>query len=165
MEQGLVSLEAEVKPEWIDGNGHMTFWAYVKLFGASADAYLRKAGIDEQVQSGEACILHTSQSHVKFIKECFVHEHVVIELQLLGCDNKSIHIFQRMRDRDSGMLLAVEESVKLNLIERRNLSFVERERLFHPKIMERLNELIKQNAKMPWPSEVGSRIFIPSKAL
>jgi acyl-CoA thioesterase FadM len=160
----LISLEAEVRPEWIDTNGHMTFWAYLKLFALSSDAYLDKAGVGEPIESGEACILHTSQSHVKFVNECFAGETIVIELQLLGYDDKSVHIFQRMRNRDSGALLAVEESIKVNLVERKSGSFKDREKPFRAEILERLEHLARQDKKMPWPAEVGSAIFLPSEA-
>src|SRR5260221_9485757 len=158
MEQALISLEAEVKPEWIDLNGHMTFWAYGKLFDASADAYLRKVGINEQVQSDEASVLHTSQSHVKFFKECFAHEHLVIELQIVGYDSNSIHIFQRMRNRESRAIVAVEESVKMNLVDKNTVAFIDRAKVFHPKIMDRLKALAKKNEGISWPPDVGSKI-------
>ena len=162
MAKPLTNFEAEVKPEWIDLNGHMTFWAYAKLFNESANAYLSEAGISEQIEAKQSSALHTSQCHVKFLHESFVHDHVVIEFQMLGYDDKRIHIFQRMRNRDTGVVLAVEESVKSNLADQKASPFSLRERSFHPKIKERLALLMKQHEKAPWPTEVGAAIRLPS---
>jgi acyl-CoA thioesterase FadM len=112
MAEPMASFQAEVKPAWIDANGHMTFWAYAKLFDESANAYLSEAGINEQFDAGQNALLHTSQCHIKFLHESFEGERVVIEFQMLGYDDKRIHVFQRMRNSDTGVVLAVEESVR-----------------------------------------------------
>jgi acyl-CoA thioester hydrolase len=158
----LTNFEAEVKPEWIDLNGHMTFWAYAKLFNESASAYLSEAGISEQMEATQGSALHTAQCHVKYLRESFARDRVIIEFQMLGYDDKCIHIFQRMRNRDTGVVLAVEESVKSNLADQEASPFSFRERSFHPKIKERLALLMKQHEKAPWPTEVGSAIRLPS---
>ena len=40
-------LEIEVRPEWIDYNGHMTDSRYLQVFGDATDAVFRFAGIDD----------------------------------------------------------------------------------------------------------------------
>ena len=162
MAESLRNFQAEVKPEWIDLNGHMTFWAYSKMFNESANAYLSEAGINEQIGAGQCSALHTSQCHVKFLHESFAGDRVVIEFQMLGYDDKRIHVFQRMRNRDTGVILAVEESVKSNLADQEASPFSLRERSFHPKIQERIALLMKQHENAPWPAEAGAAIRLPS---
>ena len=158
----MTKFQAEVKPAWIDLNGHMSFWAYAELFDEAANAYLSEAGIAEQIDAAQSTILHPSQCHIKFLRECFVGDRIVVEFRILGCDDKSIHIFQEMRNCDTGAVLAVEESVRSNLAEREASPFSLRERSFHPKIQERISLLVTQYEDVPWPAEVGAAIRLPS---
>jgi acyl-CoA thioesterase FadM len=162
MESPMAKFQAEVKPAWIDLNGHMSFWAYAELFDEAAKAYLSEAGIAEQTDAGQGTILHPSQCHIKFLRECFVGDRIVIEFRILGCDDKRIHIFQRMCNCDTGVVLAVEESVRSNLADRETSPFSLRERSFHPKMQERISLLVTQHKNAPWPVEVGAAIRLPS---
>ena len=36
-----------VLPQWVDYNGHLSEWAYLLIFGDTADAFFRLVGIDE----------------------------------------------------------------------------------------------------------------------
>jgi acyl-CoA thioesterase FadM len=160
MENGSAHYTAEVKPEWIDENNHMTFWAYVKLFDESSASFLAKAGIAASSGS-EPREFRTSQHHVKFSKESFAGDPLEIEVQILGYGQKHIHIFQRMRNRNDGQLLAVEESVKTNLDGSIRLPFAERERAFQPNVLERISLLAKEHERLPWPVEAGAAIKSP----
>src|SRR5439155_20697185 len=142
--------------------GHMSFWAYTKLFNEAANAYLLEARLSEQIDAGQKTILHPSQCHIKFLRECFVGDRIVIEFRILDCDDKSIHLFQRMHNCDTEVTLAVEESVRSNLADQEASPFSLRERSFHPKIQERISLLMKQHKDAPWPPEVGATIRLPS---
>ena len=61
-------MEFEVRPEWIDYNGHMTDSRYLQVFGDATDALLRYAGVDDAYRnSGRA--LFTVESHVRHVAE------------------------------------------------------------------------------------------------
>jgi len=162
MKKGSAHYTAEVKPEWIDLNNHMTFWAYMKLFEESSASFFAKAGI--AVSSGpEPRELRTSQHYVKFAKESFAGDPLEIEVQILGYGEKHLHIFQRMRSPADGQLLAVEESVKMNLDGALRLPFAERERAFHPDVLERIALLAKEHERLPWPAGTGAAIKMLSR--
>jgi carnitine 3-dehydrogenase len=160
MEKGSVHYTAEVKAEWIDLNNHMTFWAYVKLFEESSESFFAGAGITSS-SGPEARELRTSQQHVKFSKESFAGDPLEIEVQILGFGEKHVHIFQRMRSRNDGQLLAVEESVKTNVDGTIRSPFAERERAFQPDVLERIALLAKEHERLPWPAGTGAAIKTP----
>src|SRR3984885_5938248 len=45
-------LELEVRPEWVDYNGHMTDSRYLQVFGDSTDVLLRLVGVDDAYRRG-----------------------------------------------------------------------------------------------------------------
>ncbi len=56
-------IETEVRPEWVDYNGHMTDSRYLQVFGDATDVLLRYAGVDDAYRrSGRA--LYTVETHV-----------------------------------------------------------------------------------------------------
>src|ERR1700726_3322972 len=63
--QPLRLLETQVRPEWIDYNGHMTDWRYLQVFGDATDALLRHAGVDDAYRrSGRTlCTLESRVAH------------------------------------------------------------------------------------------------------
>jgi acyl-CoA thioesterase FadM len=138
----------------------MTFWAYMKLFDESLARFFATAGIAPSSGS-EPRELRTSQHHVKYSKESFAGDRLEIEVQILGYGEKHIHIFQRMRNRGNGQLLAVEESVKTNLDAAIELPLAERERAFQPDVLERIARLAKEHERLPWPAEAGAAIKTP----
>ena len=138
----------------------MSFWAYVMLFDKSANGYFAQNEIVEQAGLGPS-ELRTSDQHVRFFRECFVGDPLEIEVHILGYGEKYIHIFQRMRNRSDGQLLAVEESVKTNLDRSIKLPLAERERPFQPSVLERIALLAKEHERLPWPVEAGAAIKMP----
>ncbi len=63
-----VLVELEVRPEWIDYNGHMTDSRYLQVFGDATDALLRYAGVDDAYRkSGRA--LFTVETHITHLAE------------------------------------------------------------------------------------------------
>ena len=40
-------VETQVRPEWVDYNGHMTDSRYLQVFGDATDALFRRVGVDD----------------------------------------------------------------------------------------------------------------------
>src|SRR5215470_10977561 len=59
-------LEVEVRPDWIDYNGHMTDSRYLQVFGDATDALFRQVGINDAYRkSGRA--MYTVGAHVSHL--------------------------------------------------------------------------------------------------
>ena len=138
----MAQFAATVEGEWIDPNNHMTFWAYGMLFDKSANTYFAQNEI-LGAQGSKQNELRMSDQHIKYCKECFEGDPLEISVQILGFGEKYIHIFQRMRNRNDGRLLAVEESVRTNLGGSLEQSFAEREEPFQAIALARIALLAK----------------------
>src|SRR5262249_24189769 len=55
--------ETQVRPDWIDYNGHMTDSRYLQVFGDATDALFRYAGIDSEYRKSRRA-MYTVESHV-----------------------------------------------------------------------------------------------------
>ena len=58
--------ETTVAPEWVDYNGHLSEWAYLLVFGDSADAFFRYFGVDEGYRAAGRS-LYTAETHLRHL--------------------------------------------------------------------------------------------------
>lgn len=102
----------EVKPEWIDYNGHMTEFRYLEVFGDSSDSLYKEIGVDpEQAVLGA---FFTLESHVRHVAECHLGTKLHTTTELLGYDEKRVHLFHRLYD-DNDRLLATGEHLAIHV--------------------------------------------------
>jgi carnitine 3-dehydrogenase len=103
-----------VKPDWIDYNGHMTEGAYVMAIGDASDALFRYIGIDEAYRAaGHA--YYTVESHATYVKEVGAMEPLVYKTQILGFDDKRLHIHHAMHHGTTGDLLFTVDQMLLHV--------------------------------------------------
>ena len=103
-----------VKPDWIDYNGHMTEGAYIMAIGDASDALFRYIGVDEAYRAaGHA--YYTVESHATYLKEVGAMEPLVYRTQLLGFDDKRLHIHHAMHHGTSGELLFTADQMLLHV--------------------------------------------------
>jgi carnitine 3-dehydrogenase len=107
-------LEIEVRPEWIDYNGHMTDSRYLQVFGDATDALLRYAGVDDEYRrSGRA--LFTVESHVSHKAEAKAMEPLYVTTRVLELDDKRVRLFHSLHRRRDEVLVATAEQVYLHV--------------------------------------------------
>src|SRR5579863_6030552 len=88
-------VELEVRPEWIDYNGHMTDSRYLQVFGDATDALLRYAGVDDAYRrSGRA--LFTVETHVTHQAEAKALESLYVNTRVLELDDKRVRLFHSL---------------------------------------------------------------------
>ena len=88
--QPLRLIETQVRPEWVDYNGHMTDSRYLQVFGDATDALFRSVGVDDAYRkSGRA--LYTVESHVTHGAEAKLLEPLYVLTRLLAVDDKRVH--------------------------------------------------------------------------
>ena len=111
-------MEFEVRPEWIDYNGHMTDSRYLQVFGDATDALLRYAGVDDAYRnSGRA--LFTVESHVRHVAEARALEALYVTTQVLELDDKRLRLFHSLHRRRDDALVATAEQLYLHVSEGR----------------------------------------------
>ena len=101
-------LEVQVRPEWIDYNGHMTDSRYLQVFGDASDALFRYAGIDEAYRrSGRA--LYTAETRLVYKAEARSHERLYVQSRVLEVDEKRVRVLHTLhRTRDEGIVATAE---------------------------------------------------------
>jgi carnitine 3-dehydrogenase len=108
------ALEVEVRPEWIDYNGHMTDSRYMQVFGDATDALFRSVGVDDAYRrSGRA--LYTVESHVTHGAEAKALERLYVLTRILGVDDKRVHLFHALHRRRDDALVATGEQMYLHV--------------------------------------------------
>ena len=110
----LALFTAEVLPEWLDYNGHMTESRYLQVFGDATDALLNFAGMDETYRT-QGFSVYTVETHIRHLLEVAGGEPLTVETQLLGFDEKRLRIVHTMSKASSGDMLATAEHMLLHV--------------------------------------------------
>jgi carnitine 3-dehydrogenase len=107
-------IETYVRPEWVDYNGHMTDSRYLQVFGDATDALFRAVGVDDAYRdSGRA--LYTVETHVTHTAEAAALEPLYVTTQILGLDDKRVHLLHGLYRRRDERLVASAEQVYLHV--------------------------------------------------
>lgn len=100
--------QTQVEPDWVDYNGHMTESAYLTAFGWASDALFRFVGIDERYRAAGHSF-YTVETHIHYRREASLHQELRFTTQVLGVDEKRLHIFHTMHDMDGNRLSSTEQ--------------------------------------------------------
>ncbi|HET7199181.1 MAG TPA: thioesterase family protein, partial [Burkholderiales bacterium] len=107
-------LETEVRPEWVDYNGHMTDSRYLQVFGDATDALLRYAGVDDGYRrSGRA--FYTVETHVLHQAEARALEPLYVASRVLEVDDKRLRVFHALHRRRDEVQAATAEQLYLHV--------------------------------------------------
>jgi acyl-CoA thioester hydrolase len=151
--------EVTVSAEWTDYNQHLTESAYLLIMGDSSDAFFRTFGVDDAYRSGGHS-LYTVETHLRNLREAREGERLDLTIQVLGMDDKRLHIVHEMHS-ETGGLIATAEQMLLHVDMRvigsgKTVPFPE-------PIARRLREISAAHAAaLPVPEYVGRTIAIPA---
>jgi carnitine 3-dehydrogenase len=107
-----LSSETRVRPDWVDYNGHATESSYLLMTSHATDQLLRAIGIDaDYLRDGGS--YYTVETHLRHLGEAKAGDLLVVTTQVLGADEKRIHLFVSIA-RD-GALLATAEQMLLHV--------------------------------------------------
>jgi carnitine 3-dehydrogenase len=145
-------LDTVVRPEWVDYNRHMSDFRFGQLFGDAMDALYRQVGVDEAYRrSGH--MFYTVESHVRHLGEAKAGEGLYVTTQLLGVDQKRLHVFHRMhRGRDDEQV-ATAEQMHLHVDAAAGKACP-----IDSQILSNLKSLNERHARNPVPREAGRSI-------
>jgi len=112
--QPLALVRTQVPPEWVDYNGHMTESRYLDVFAAATDVFLRHVGMDEAYLAAGHSV-YTVETHIRHLREVAGREQIAVTTQVLGADEKRLHLFHVMTHGATGDLLATGEHMLLHV--------------------------------------------------
>ena len=122
----LFEVEASVRPEWIDFNGHMNMGFYAVAFDyISTDNYFTHLGLAEDNFRREQKSTFTLGMNIDYLKEVFAGDRLRFTTQLIDYDHKRLHYFHCMYNLDTGDLAAVNEclTMYIDMQTRRSTTF------------------------------------------
>jgi carnitine 3-dehydrogenase len=107
-------LELQVRPEWIDYNGHMTDSRYLQVFGDATDALFRYAGVDDDYRkSGRA--LYTVESHIVHKSQARSQDPLYVASRVLEVDAKRVRLEHGLHQRTDDRLVATAQQLYLHV--------------------------------------------------
>jgi len=107
-------VEATVRPEWVDYNGHLTDARYFEVFGNAVDVLLRRLGIDETYRA-QGRSPFTAEAHVCYLAEVGPNEAIYVTTQVLEVDAKRFRLFHRLHRGRDDVIAATCEQVWLHV--------------------------------------------------
>ncbi|ENN88540.1 3-hydroxyacyl-CoA dehydrogenase [Rhizobium freirei PRF 81] len=107
-------IDTKVSPAWVDYNGHMTEHRYLQVFGDTSDALLRLIGVDlDYVERGHS--YYTVETHIRHLGEAKLGQAIHSTCQIIGSDEKRLHVFHALHDSASGDVIATAEQMLLHV--------------------------------------------------
>jgi len=143
---------AVVAPEWIDYNGHAHESRLFQVLGDTTDALLRHIGLD--LASGGS--YYTVETHLSHLGQARAGERLHTTTQVLGHDEKRLHVFHALYRTADDALLATAEMMLLHVDAR-----AERASPAPPAVLERIDGIARAHAALPRPERAGRAIGIP----
>ena len=140
----------QVLPGWIDYNGHMTESRYLFASSETCDAFLRHIGADMDYVAG-GFSYYTAESHIMHAGEAKLGDHLTGSVQVLGADDKRLHLFIRIERGDT--LVASIEQMLLHVDMKAGKSCPAA-----PRVLERLRPIALAHAALPRPDTAGRHV-------
>ncbi len=153
----LALYDASVRPDWVDYNGHMSESFYLLAFGDASDALFRYIGIDESYRAGGRSF-YTVESHINYYREASTGEPLRFTTQLLGLDEKRLHLFHSMYHGGSGDLLATTEQMLLHVDMKASKATP-----IDPAVYAALQAVQAAHKDLTRPAQAGRQMTIPAK--
>ena len=155
-EAPLRSFSGRVEPGWIDYNGHMTESRYLHVFSHASDALLARIGADPDYVAGGHSF-YTVETHIAHLRELPKDAAFYVTTQILGTDDKRLHVFQTLyRAEDDGAAATCEQMLlHVDARARRACAIL-------PGVRAKLDPLAAAHAALPRPARAGRAIAMPA---
>jgi len=148
-------VETQVRPEWVDYNGHMTDSRYLQVFGDATDALFRRVGVDDSYRkSGRA--MYTVESHVTHLNEAKALEGLYVTTQLLSVDDKRVHLFHHLRRTRDNAVVATCEQIYLHVD-----TGAGKASAMDSQVHSKLDAIRKSHADLATPEQQGRHVGAP----
>ena len=152
-DEPLSLVEREIPPDWIDYNGHVHESRYLQLFAEATDALLRLIGIDgAYLDHGSYFTVETHLSHLGALE---AGDRVHVTTQLLGFDDKRLHLFHNLTRADESDPAALAEQMLVHVDTTTGRAAPARNA-----VRERIVALAQTHAGLPRPERAGRSIAL-----
>jgi acyl-CoA thioester hydrolase len=153
MSAALPRFETDIRPEWIDYNGHMNMAYYVVVFDKATDMLFDVLGVGQAYRREADHSMYALESHVTYARETKLGDRVRVECRLLDADAKRIHFFLLMTMAETGEQVATFEMVVLHVD-----MTGPRATPFPAAIQAHIDAMLAEHRTLPIPPEAGRKV-------
>jgi acyl-CoA thioesterase FadM len=86
----------DVRPEWIDYNGHLSEAYYVLVFGHATDAAMAALGMTPEYLVETATSLYTLEAHVRYMASVPPEARLSVRSSVIGVTDKLLWLWHEM---------------------------------------------------------------------
>ena len=144
---------AEVRPEWLDYNGHLNEAYYLLVFSHATDLLLDLIGMGDADRRRERVSVFTLEAHLRYLREVRGGETVEVEVRVLDLDAKRAHLFCAMR-----RVGEVEEAATAEMLWLHVDTTTRRGAPFRPEVLARLEGLRAREVGRRRPEGAGRSV-------
>jgi acyl-CoA thioester hydrolase len=146
----------KVQPEWIDYNGHMNLAYYTVLFDYASDLLFDAIGIGRDYKDSTGHGTFVVETHNIYENELLLGEGVRVASQILGADDKRLHVAHEMFRLADNSRSAMQELMFLSIdLGRRRVA------PFLPQAREQVAAAAVAHSGLARPNWVGRRLAMP----
>ena len=109
----LTAWTEDVRPEWIDYNGHLSEAYYVLVFGHATDAVMVQLGMTPAYLSRTGTSLYTLEAHVRYLDQVPPDARLEVRSSVIGVTGKLLWLWHEMWS--GGGLRASEEVLAVHV--------------------------------------------------
>jgi acyl-CoA thioester hydrolase len=143
----------EVRPEWIDHNGHMNLAYYTVLFDYATDLMFDELDLGLAYRRRTDLGTFVTETHNRYERELLVGDKVSVAIQILFADDKRLHLAHEMFPLGSGERVATQELLFLHV----DLK-ARRACPFPAELYARVHAAAAAHAALPRPDWVGRHV-------
>jgi acyl-CoA thioester hydrolase len=103
----------DVRPEWIDYNGHLSEGYYVVVFGFATDAVMPRFGMTPEYLVATGTSLYSVEAHVRYLDQVPPGARLEVRSSIIGVTAKLLWLWHEMWCE--GRLRATEEVLMLHV--------------------------------------------------
>lgn len=152
----LFTTYTDVKPEWIDYNGHMNMGYYLVAFDHIAtDRFYDSMNVGVAHKQALGKTTFTLGANIDFIRELMAGDRLRVTSQLADYDHKRLHYIHCMYHAEEGYLAATNEclGMYIDLSTRRSVSFSAEQ-------LARFRQELERGQQLPLPTEFARKLGI-----
>ena len=160
----------EVKPQWVDYNGHMNDAPYVEVFTLAVNTMIaEEMGLNEQVREKLSYSVYTLENHICYLQEALEGMTLSVYHQVLNRDEKRMHMFFEMEDQFGNLLATSEQMLMgMDMDSGRPAPFPGHEQQSEKpsntvNVAKNVEMLYKRDKNKPIPKQAGRTIGITKK--
>ena len=144
-----ITLQCHIPENYRDEMGHMNVMWYTHLFSSAFEQFAEEFGFGEAYFRTNQMGSFALETHVRYLAEVRIGQHVTVRSRVLGRSEKRIHFMHFMTIDETEALAATQEHVGAHIDMR-----IRRMAPLPPQITERFDKLVAQQNALGWAAPV-----------